>query len=147
MRYDPKSADADLLSEGWYDATLKAEEKKSKGGKTIGENMMVITSTVYCNGLPYFIEDYFVGVVAFHMKRFKKLCEVLGFDFDAGEITADQFNGRGVRVHIKTQKSKNPEYPDDKNIAAHYAPMDSGASAPTGEPATTEAPTGEDIPF
>ena len=143
MKYDPKSANADLLSDGWYDATLKAEEKKSKGKKTAGQDMMVVMATVYSNGLPYFIEDNFVDTVPFHMKRFKKLCDVLGLDFDGGEITAKQFEGYGLRVHIKVQKSKNPEYPDDKNIVAHYAPMESGTPVAADE----SPPSGDQIPF
>ena len=146
MKYDPKSANADLLSEDWYDATLKAKEGISKGDKTAGQPKIVVTSTVYANGLPYFIDDHFVSGVPFHMKRLKKLCTVIGIDFDAGEVKAEQIDGRGVRVQIETQISKDPKY-DDKNAVAHYAPMDSGASTPPEEPATGEAPTGDDIPF
>jgi hypothetical protein len=138
MKYNPNAANADLLPDGWYDATLTAEEKKSRKK----QDMMVVTSEVRSNGLPFFIEDYFVGEVPFHMKRFKKLCTVLGLDFDAGEIPARDFEGRGVRVELKTQKSKDPAY-DDKNIVAHYAPMESGTPVPANE----VPPSGDDIPF
>ncbi len=141
MKYNPKDGDPVLLPEKWYDATLSAEEKKSQKGN----DMIVVTSRVYHDALPVDILTYFVTDNPSSINRLKKLCAVLGIDFDAGEVTADMFSGKGCRVQVKTQKSKDPLW-DDKSIVAYFAPMDS--ATPKGGGAPSSPPPGEDaVPF
>ena len=120
MKYNPKDGDPVLLPDGWMDATLSAEEKTSQSGNL----MMVVTSRVYHNALPVDIYTHFVNGNPSSLNRLKKLCAVLGIDFGAGEVTPDMFSGKGCKVQVKTQKSKDPQYPDDKNVVAYFAAMD-----------------------
>lgn len=120
MRYDPKDGDPDLLPEAWYDATLTAIERKSKAGN----DMMVVTARVYRDAQPVNIDTYFVTGSKSSMNRLKKLCGILGIDFDAGEITPAMISGKGCKVQVKTQKSDDPRW-DDKNVVAYFASADS----------------------
>lgn len=120
MKYDPKDGEPDLLPEAWYDATLSAEERVSKAGN----DMMVVTARIYHQALPIDIDTYFVTGKKASINRLKKLCGVLGIDFDAGVVTSTMFNGKGCKVQVKTEHSDDPKW-DDKNVVAYFASSDS----------------------
>ena len=120
MKYDPKDGDPDLLPEAWYDATLTAVERVSKQGN----DMMVVTARVYRDGQPVDIDTYFVTGKKPSLNRLKKMCGILGLDFDAGEITPQMINGKACKVQVKTQRSEDPKW-DDKNVVAYFAGADS----------------------
>lgn len=143
MKYNPKDGDPFLLPEKWFDATLTAVERVSKEGN----NMIVVTSRVYHNAQPFDLLTYFVAGHSSSMNRLKKLCAVLGINFDAGEVTADMFTGKGCRVQVKTQKSNDPLWPDDKSIVAYFAPMDSAPSTGSAPSTDSPPPEGDAIPF
>ncbi len=130
MKYDPKDGDAVLLPEQWFDATLTAEERVSKQGN----DMIVVTSLVYHDALPVDIPTYFVTGNPSSLNRLKKLCAVLGIDFDAGEVTADMFSGKRCKAQVKIQKSKDPQWPDDKNVVAYFVAADSTPPEDDGIP-------------
>ncbi|KKL78857.1 hypothetical protein LCGC14_2020680 [marine sediment metagenome] len=138
MKYNPKDGDPILLPEKWYDATLTAEERVSSKGN----DMIVVTSRVYHDGLPVDILTYFVTGNPSSINRLKKLCAVLGINFDAGEVTADMFSGKGCRVEVKIQKSTDPQW-DDKNVVAYFASTGSAPAAMGSPP----PPEGDDVPF
>ncbi len=129
MKYDPKDGDAVLLPEQWFDAILTAEERVSKQGN----DMIVVTSRVHQNALPVDIPTYFVTGNKSSMNRLKKLCGVIGIDFQTGEVTADMFNGKDCKVQVKTQKSDDPKW-DDKNVVAYFAAADSTPPEDDGIP-------------
>lgn len=142
MKYNPKDGDPFLLPEKWFDATLTAEERVSKEGN----NMIVVTSRVYHNAQPFDLLTYFVADNPSSLNRLKKLCAAVDIDFDAGEVTANMFSGKGCKVQVKTQKSKDPQW-DDKSIVAYFAPMDSAPSTGSAPSTDSPPPEGDAIPF
>lgn len=137
MKYDPKTAEAHLLEDGVYDATLEAEDKLSRNQQP----MLVITATIYKDGLPRYVFDY-ISEHYIPICRLEELCDVLNLDFNGGEVKASQISGHGVRVKIATQKAKDGYEP--KNVIRQYLSV---GAPPISPEVTTGVPSGDDIPF
>lgn len=151
MRFDPSVADEHLLPEGWYDAVcIAAQEKISKKGN----DMLVMTATVYGPGVQVNIDTYFVSTAQPSMTRLKKFCNSIGVPFGGGEITPAMVLNKNFKALVKTQEGTGSF--DDKNVIAAFARPDwtppGGESSPEaaelpGSPVDTVAPTGDEIPF
>lgn len=136
MKYNPNDAAPPLLTEGWYDATiLQAEEKISKA-----ENPMIdATFRVFGGPSPVLLHVYFVANKQASLSRLKKLCGVVGVDFDAGEVQPDQLVGHDIAVHVKTQEDKTGQYPD-KNVIAYFAERGNTNAVAGNEPDDDDCP-------
>jgi len=116
MHYNPSDANANLIpSDTWLQATIEtAEDKVSKSGNEMIEAGFKVYDMA---GKQPTIKHYFVASAP---GMFKKLCNVLGLDFESGYISADSLIGKNVFVKVKIQKDETGRY-DDKNVIAAFA--------------------------
>lgn len=137
VRYNPGDAAPPLLEDGWYDATtIAAEERASKQ-----DNMMIDTTfRVFSGGTTIALHLYFVEGSQASLSRLKKLCKLIGVDFDAGEVQADQLTGHDLSVYIKTRTDKTGQY-EDQNVIAKMA-----VRGDTKAVSSNDTPD-DDIPF
>lgn len=142
MRYDPKNAKPPLIADGIYEAEIvNAEEKRSKQGN----DMLQVTYTVFVGSTQRILDDYFVNDNPSGLTRLKKLCAAIGHDFEGGEVGPGDVMGKSLKLKIKTQKSKDPQY-DDKNVAAGYMGINDEVQSETPAEVVTGG-HGDNIPF
>ena len=139
MRYDPNEAVA-CLPAGTYPAALaKAEEVVSKAGN----DMIVLTFTVYRDGSETTIKDY--AVVPKTLYRLKRLAQALNClpAFESGDTDWIQKQiGSTLRVELEVES--DVKYGDQNRIAA-YLPSD--GTAPARRPVNQPSPDDETVPF
>jgi len=147
MHYNPKDADATLLPEEWYDASIAAAEEKVSKARN---DMLVVSFTVFAPVGRTDIQRYYVNNPA-GLSGLRKLCRAVGLseEFDKGEITPELLLNRNLRVQVKIQRDERGQY-DDKNVIAQVAPPVKAASSPPEaqpEPDYGPPPADSDIPF
>lgn len=139
MRFDPEMANANLIpNDTWLQATI--ETAVDKVSKSSGLDMIEAGFKVYdSSGKKPIIKHYFSAAAP---GMFKKLCKVLGLDFESGEVSAESLIGKNVFVKVKIQKDEKGQF-DDKNVIAAFADK-----LPEGVQAQSHVPADDaDIPF
>lgn len=130
-------AEMGLFPAGVYDAEIiNAEDRVSKSGN----DMIWVKLKVFNGSEMQFVDDYNVdGVMEYKLRH---LCDACGIvdQYEAGEVSVDDINGKSVRVKLKIQKDKTGEYPD-KNAVADYVVGEKDS----GKTLTEEL--GDSIPF
>ena len=116
MRYNPNDANANLIpNDTWLQATIEtAVDKVSKSGNEMIEAGFKVYDE---SGKQPTIKHYFVSTAP---GMFKKLCKVLGLDFESGDVSAESLIGKNVFVKVKIQKDEKGQF-DDKNVIAAFA--------------------------
>jgi hypothetical protein len=149
MRFTPKTKEelesADLMPKGEYDAEiLSAEETKSKSS---GKPMFKVKLGVYdAGGRQQWVFDYIV-CDTYKLPNIAKACGL--FDrYEAGELTAEELQGRDVRVKIGIEPASG-DFPA-KNKVQDYVYKKDGQEPDqkTAAPAAMqENESKDDIPF
>jgi len=149
MRFEPKTdqelAEAKLLPKGEYDYEVSAAfEKVSKSGNDMIEMKVVL----YVGESTRTFTDYLLDAMPEKLKHF---CQAHGLtaQYERGELTADDCEGRMGKCKVDTQKGKNGY--SDKSQIVDYCPTDStGRSASAPQRATqpvAAAVSDDDVPF
>jgi hypothetical protein len=152
MRFEPKSekevAEAGLLSLGDYDFEVAgAKDSQSKAGN----DMIEVKLRVYNNeGQGKTIFDYLVHTEgsAYKVRHFAYSIG-LGAQYEAGELRAEDLEGRTGRCKVFIKKDPSKAYPD-KNAVSDYLPPTNGngaAHASGGDPRPPAPPFDDEIPF
>lgn len=120
MKFQSKSEkeikEMNLLPAGEYDAEIgTAEDQVSQKGN----EMIKLDVTVFdAKGGRHFVFDYLLEAMAFKLRHAAEACGLLG-KYETGLLTSDDFIGKGCRVKLKIDVSKDGKYPD-KNVIADY---------------------------
>jgi hypothetical protein len=152
MRFTPKTKEelesADLMPKGEYDAEiLSAEETKSKSS---GKPMFKVKLGVYdAGGRQQWVFDYIV-CDTYKLPNIAKACGL--FDrYEAGELTAEELQGRDVRVKIGIEPASG-DFPAKNKVQDYVYKKDESPEARPSAPAKasqhgpeTEEP--DDVPF
>jgi hypothetical protein len=118
MRFNPRDADANLLPEDWYDASI-ADAVDSVSRK--GNSMVVVTFKIYDDrGLQPTIDRYFTNNPS-GLGGLRKLCRAVGLSdrFDSGDLNPNELKGKDLRILVKIEEDETGKYPD-KNVAAAF---------------------------
>lgn len=119
-----------LLPDGIYDFEVAdAESKKSSKGN----DMYVLILTVYDEtGATQKVYDYITFGNNYGERKFRHAavaCKLMT-EYEAGNLTVEDFTGRSGKVEITLQEG-NKEYPKSKNMVKDYlAPVDGEAVKP-----------------
>lgn len=130
MNYNPEDADSSVFKGGTYDAEiLKAEEATAKSS---GNQMLVILLKVFDGTATALCTERMVIPSA--LWRIKQLCRAVGLDaeFRTGDLHADIFRGKSLRVLIEVEEDQTGQYPA-KNRVKKFLPSDSAAETPKGQ--------------
>jgi hypothetical protein len=149
MRFTPKTKEeleaADLMPKGEYDAEiLAAKETKSK---TSGKPMFKVKLGVYdAGGRQQWVFDYIV-CDTYKLPNIAKACGL--FDrYEAGELSAEELQGRDVRVKIGIEPASGDFPPKNKVQDYVYKKDGQESEKKAAAPAAAEEPESEDdIPF
>ena len=120
MKFNPKTEkeinDAGLWPNGVYAfKVMDAEERVSKAGN----DMIVLKLKVYNNdGGCIHVDDYLLESMAFKLRHAAEACGLLP-EYEAGDLSASNFDWAEGRLRLKIQRQKDGTY-QDKNVVADY---------------------------
>ena len=134
FNYDPKDA-VQLVPEGEYEAVVfTAETGKTKKD----DSKLGITSKVYGpEGRSPLVTDNIVA--PFGIRRLKQLCAATGVAFN-GEVNAQDFVGKNVKVKVIVKHDETGQYDDRNDIRAYMPDGGSPATVPITQPESPSDP-------
>lgn len=146
MRFTPKTAaevDAgDLWPNGTYDFEIvSAEEATSKAGNDMIKLRVKIFNDA---GQSQTLFDYLMESVAYKLRHACEACGLLE-SYEAGELNAEDFEGKSGTCKINVQKDKSGQYPDKNGIADYMAQKGGVAKPARPKPAADDLD--DSIPF
>lgn len=154
--YNVKDADAPLIADGWYEATIASANYKLSKEKQIP--MYELGLVVYNGDAETKLRDFLMsGDGTWKVKMFADALGA-GDEFTAQTFKPDNYVGKNIRVQIVTKPSRDPQY-GPQNSVKKYEPTQMGSAAPkaatppavsfaANKPNTGHKPmTDEDIPF
>lgn len=150
MRFEPKTEDEcrRVIPGGIYDfEVVEALDKVSKQDNEMISLKLKIYKGENCIG---YVFDYLMEKIAYKLRHAAYTCGI-GDKYENGDIRAVDFNGATGKVKIIIQKSRDPQYPADKNAVADYLTKEKLASikAQPNQPEDSDVPPigDEDLPF
>lgn len=146
MKFAPKTAaeidSGDLWPNGTYDFEIaSAEEATSKAGNDMIKLRVKIFNDA---GQSQTVFDYLMESVAYKLRHACEACGLLG-DYEAGELNAEDFEGKSGTCKVNVQKDKSGQYPDKNGITDYLAPKGGAVAKPPR--AKAAANLDDDIPF
>lgn len=108
-----------LFPNGIYDFEIvKAMDKTSKAGNEMIETMVKVFDS---SGDSTMVFDYLMDTETMAFKL-KHCCESIGIlaKYESGELVSGDFVTGVGKLKLKIQKSKDPAYPEDKNVIEDY---------------------------
>lgn len=147
MRFTPKSEEQleeenkfKLLEPGIYDFQItEASPEISKKRN----DMIKLKLCIYNHdGNTQHIFDYLLESMGYKLRHCADACGLLA-KYELGELVPDDFTDKAGKVKVVIQKSKDPQYPDDKNAVADYIKRGNMVDAAP----KTAADLDDDIPF
>lgn len=146
MRFAPKTEDEianeGLLPDGIYDFEITdAEDKTSaKGNEMIALKMFVFDA----DGSRRVIFDYLLESMPHKLRHAAYVCQ-LAEGYEAGTLTADDFNGRVGKVKIGVQKDKSSQYPPRNSVLDYIALQAPASKQRVSKPAKAGGNTADDL--
>lgn len=123
---EASNSNFNLLKPGTYPfEVLEAIDYKSErtGNQMIRLNLLIHLP----GGGTRRLYDYLVNQMPHKLRHIAEVCGAVA-SYEAGNLEPHELEGKSGYVKIGIQKSKNPEYPDDKNTVNDYVEEGVGTS-------------------
>jgi hypothetical protein len=155
VKFEPKTekqlAEESLLPPGTYDfEVFDAEEKVSRNNN----DMIVLKLFVFdAGGTRRIVTDWLLASVAHKLRH---AAEAMGLleQYEAGELTPDDFLGKTGKVKLRISKDATGRYPDQNSVVDYVREGASSADGDARKPqggtrprAMVGAPMDDEIPF
>jgi len=102
---------------------LEATDKESRAGNPMIELKLKVTDS---RGVARFVTDYLLEQWPIKLRHAAEACGLID-QYDAGELTGQNFVGKTGRVMLGIQKDKAKKFPDKNVVLDYVVPLESAA--------------------